>query len=356
MLQGFGAGININDAMNWINGKLVDSGYIGDADFSRIAAWGMDHVRISIRYDSLIKRPEEERLDDDNIRTLDHLVEQAINHHLNVILDLHVGPGYTHINANGQNGGNPFLEDKGLQDKFCNFWGCMAEHYKPFGERVMFELLNEVVEEPSSRWNNIAARAIAVIRRINAQQKILYGGIHYNSIHKLCELDVTEDPNIVYGFHFYEPILFTHQTDLIDYCIKYAAVYGKMSYPGLIPYLDEFIQKNPQYTRELERFVGSYLDKNLIYREMEPAAAFLNKHPNASLYCGEFGAIKHVDTVSKREWLRDVTGRMNELGIGHSCWAYTDTPDGWFAFVDWNTREPLDPQTMEICARMPRRR
>jgi len=42
-------------------------------------------------------------------------------------------------------------------------------------------------------------------------KKIIVGGVFWNSVHTLSQLDIPLDANIVYNFHFYEPFLFTHQ-------------------------------------------------------------------------------------------------------------------------------------------------
>lgn len=49
------------------------------------------------------------------------------------------------------------------------------------------------------------------IRRIARDTIIIYGGIQWNSVKTLKLLEKPQDKNILFTFHFYEPLLFTHQ-------------------------------------------------------------------------------------------------------------------------------------------------
>ena len=87
----------------------------------------------------------------------------------------------------------------------------MAKEYQNFGH-VAFELLNEVVEEENTdSWNGLIRDTVSAIRGIAKETPIIYGGIRWNSADTLKYLEVPQDNNIIFTFHFYEPLIFTHQ-------------------------------------------------------------------------------------------------------------------------------------------------
>ena len=78
----------------------------------------------------------------------------------------------------------------------------------------------------------MALRAVERIRRVTKETDLLIGGARYNSIMSVKDLILPPDEHIVYSFHCYEPILFTHQgaywvdgmpEDSVGYCNLQAA-------------------------------------------------------------------------------------------------------------------------------------
>ena len=77
---------------------------------------------------------------------------------------------------------------------------------------LCFELLNEVTEQSYSKaWNAIAKKCIERIRKIAPEIRILVGSYWNNHVAAVRDLDAPFDKNIVYNFHCYEPLIFTHQ-------------------------------------------------------------------------------------------------------------------------------------------------
>ncbi len=78
---------------------------------------------------------------------------------------------------------------------------------------MAFELLNEIVDPGVAlKWNALAKRAMETIRKYSKDAYILVGGINYNSVLSVPQLDPPMDDKIVYNFHCYDPQLFTHQS------------------------------------------------------------------------------------------------------------------------------------------------
>lgn len=106
-----------------------------------------------------------------------------------------------------------FFTNPALQARFISLWQEFAKRYGKDHDVVAFELLNEIVNaESAESWNRIAANAVAAIRSVAQKNYILIGGIHHNGADGVPLLDAPADSRIVYNFHCYEPIVFTHQT------------------------------------------------------------------------------------------------------------------------------------------------
>lgn len=88
----------------------------------------------------------------------------------------------------------------------------LAARYGKYSDFVAFDLLNEIVDpDVAEIWNALALRAVERIRRVTKETDLLIGGARYNSIMSVKDLILPPDEHIVYSFHCYEPILFTHQ-------------------------------------------------------------------------------------------------------------------------------------------------
>jgi endoglucanase len=76
---------------------------------------------------------------------------------------------------------------------------------------LAFELLTEIVLLDSLSWNQLAQQIITRIRGIESERVIIVGGNNYNAVNEVNNLRINPDPNILYTFHFYEPMVITHQ-------------------------------------------------------------------------------------------------------------------------------------------------
>ena len=105
-----------------------------------------------------------------------------------------------------------FFYDEAMQARFFKLWENIATRFGNEYERVAFELLNEVVlSEVYEAWNNVARKAIEHIRAIAPNTSIVFGGVNYNNVRSVALLGAPYDDKIVYNFHCYDPLIFTHQ-------------------------------------------------------------------------------------------------------------------------------------------------
>lgn len=185
---------------------------------------------------------------------------------------------------------------------------------------MAFELLNEIVKYScAASWNKIARRAIEVIRKHAPDISILVGGVFYNSVYGLAFLENPYDEHIIYNFHCYEPMLFTHQsahwhkTMPQDMVMEYPASYE--AYKEKTKVLDDMAN------RVFDEGITDTMGQPFFEALFSIAVEFAEKR-NAALYCGEYGVIQKAPTESIVNWYRDIHGAFERFGIGRAAWTY----------------------------------
>ena len=309
------AGVNLG---GWISQyrdprKEHFDSFITEADIELIAGWGMDHVRLPIDYMVLEDDDKPFEYKEEGFHYVDQCIKWCEKYKLNIILDLHRAPGYAFHSLSD----NQLFENEHMQQRYIRLWQAFANRYLSYGSNVVFELLNEIVEPNSDRWNQLSKLAVQGIRQIDKDRVIIIGGNNYNSVNTLHELDKLEDNKLVYNFHFYEPHIFTHQKASwepllkdIEFVIEYPS--GEDTYEA--------------YLAQKKAFINSYafdktVDKEWLRRFIQPALDFA-KERNVSLYCGEYGVIDHAPIESNIRWHRDFSDLLIEYGIGRAVWNY----------------------------------
>ncbi|MCL2772389.1 MAG: glycoside hydrolase family 5 protein [Oscillospiraceae bacterium] len=314
-------GVNLGGWLSQYNGKLkigdahFDS-FITEKDIEQIADWGLDHIRLPVDYMIFESDDRPGYYDETALGYIDRCIDWCKKRGLNLIIDLHHAPGFSfHTLAT-----NSLFTDEKMQQRMIDIWVNFAQRYINEGDNLSFELMNEIVEPDSTRWNALAAKIVAKIREVDKTRIILIGGNHYNAVSALKDIAIIPDDDyIVYNFHFYEPMLLTHQMASWN---KMNMDYGlKPLYPSVFPGVGEFIAKHPEYSY-LKEFDGLYVDIENLKKYLKPALEFRKNHPDKTLYCGEYGVIDVADPQSRRNWHRDFNDLMDEYNIGRAVWSY----------------------------------
>jgi len=290
---------------------------VQEKDVAQVASWGMDHVRLPFDYPILLDDSDLYKFSEEGFSYIDNCVRWCQKHGLSIILDLHHAPGYRFQDA----GHNKLLQDEGYKKAFVNLWATIAKRYASEREYVLFELLNEVVEQPPDPWNALCARTIQAIHAVTPKRVVILGGVQWNSIFELKNIAVLPDPYVEYTFHFYETNLFTHQfAEWADGCADYAT---EVKYPGgTFPGLKEFLDARPELDYLFRRMVGKTYDKKQVYEDLQPALDFIQSSGGHIPYCGEFGVYGMADAASRNNWLRDVISFFCQHKIGRALWTY----------------------------------
>lgn len=289
--------------------------FIVESDMDVIKNWGADHVRLPIDYNVL--QTEDGAFIESGFGYVDKCISWCKARGLNMVLDLHKTKGYVFDDETYCN----FFDDAGLQEQFISLWLEITRRYGQYHDMITFELLNEVTDmEFAEKWNGIAARTIAAIRELNKDVKIMIGGIYNSSIEGLFHLDRPVDPNMVYTFHCYSPMIFTHQR--ASWVSKIPSDFV-LHYPGKVAQFRNDSKKyfGDDFDSEFATLEEEDMNEVFFLKLMERAVALAEDY-DVPLYCGEYGVIDRVAPEEALAWYKDIHAALDKYQISRAAWSY----------------------------------
>ena len=298
-INGFHKGINFGGWLSqcdYSNDRL--NNFIKEEDFKKIASWGFDHVRIPVDYNVL--ENDNNGFREDGFSRINWALEMCHKYSLNVVIDLHKTAGFSFDNYGENESG--FFDSEQFQERFYRLWKEIARHYGQYPENVIFELLNEVTEKNYIyAWNKISNECIRRIRMIAPDTIILVGSYENNSASALTALTAPYDDKVVYNFHCYEPLKFTHQG----------------------AYWTDIINPEKRLTFDESNITPEFFEE-LFVSAIEKA-----KENNTLLYCGEYGVIDLVSPEDTVKWYKTINTVFEKYGISRCLWSYKEMDFGF---------------------------
>lgn len=291
--KGYKKGVNLG---GWLSQcchtKEHYDSFISEEDIKTIAAWNTDHVRLPVDYNLL--EDDSGNFKDDGFAYIDNAVNWCKSAGLNIIIDLHKTAGYSFDKGENESG---FFENSDLQERFMKLWEHIAERYAVSDGTIAFELLNEVTEQSySATWNRLIRSCIERIRKLAPNTFILVGGYWQNSPDAVPDLEAPFDDKVIYNFHCYDPMNFTHQG---AYWVDGMDTSFRMGFDKCDPPV------TPEY------FIGRFT------RAYEAA-----KKNGTVLYCGEYGVIENAEPQDVVKWFKAINSAFEKLDISRAAWSY----------------------------------
>lgn len=237
-----------------------------------------------------------------------------------MILDLHKTAGYVFDN---QEASKDFFERPELAERFINLWITLAKRFAKDKEMLVFELLNEIVNpNVYEQWNRLIEKTIDAIRAIDPEVRIMYGGVCFNSITSVKLLEPPKYENIIFTFHCYEPIIFTHRVHIGTKGMPWTIVYGiqekvRTYIDETKAHLEQMMVQNLGNMIELD----AECDKKFFFALFQEAVDIAERY-QIPLYCGEYGVIDRADPQSALHWYKDIREAFKDYGIGSAAWSY----------------------------------
>ena len=316
--EGYEKGVNLGGWLSQLVGTDDQhfSSFITEKDIAQIAEWGLDHVRLPIDCDVVFE--DMGRRVGPRMRHVDDCVSWCEKYGLRMVLDLHKTYGYMFDTAVVADP-DVFFEDEGLQEAFYRIWETLARRYGNKPERVAFELLNEVTNPAQAKkWNAIAAKCVQAVRKYTKNTYILIGGAMNNHVTSVPQLDPPADDHIVYNFHCYEPLAFTHQQ---AYWVDGMPSDFAIAYPASLAAYKEASERLFGWKQQITEADEKPIDETYFEEMFQPALQMAEKW-NTPLYCGEYGVIDRAGLEDTVNWLKDIHAVFDRCGIGRALWTY----------------------------------
>jgi endoglucanase len=290
------------------------------ADFKLIHELGFDHVRLSINPVPLLADEAKGTLKPDALARLADTVQQITANGLIVVLDIHPEDGWKHVVT---------LSEEGAGEFFL-FWTNFAHSFAATDpQKVYFEVLNEPEGVDAYRWAGVQARAIAAIRSQVPQHTIIATGASFGSIDGLLAIEPVRDENVIYSFHDYEPMAFTHQgaTWAGDALINLRNVPYPSSPEAVHPLM--YAQRDDTARSILAQYGHDRWTIDTMAKRIDLAVQWAAQR-HVPLWCGEFGVYKaFAPPADRARWISDMRTTLEKDGIGWDMWDY----QGSFALV-----------------------
>lgn len=295
--RGFYKGVNLGGWLSqcdYSEDRL--NNFITEPDFAEIASWGLDHVRIPIDYNIL--ENEDGGYKEEGFARIENALKLAEKYGLNAIVDLHKTAGFSFDFGEQESG---FFESEKYQERFYKLWEQIAKRFGDRPNKVAFELLNEVTDQQFIHvWNRVIHECIKRIRAYAPDTLILVGSYWNNSPEAVKDLEKPYDDKVIYNFHCYSPIEFTHQG---------------------APWVRE-IDQDARYRFEDLDISPAFFEK-LFAEAIEKA-----EKSGTTVYCGEYGVIDRVQPEDALKWFKVINSVFEKHGIARAAWSYKEMDFG----------------------------
>jgi aryl-phospho-beta-D-glucosidase BglC (GH1 family) len=277
------------------------------ADLEQIKLAGLRHIRIFVDPDWILQEGSS------GTTRLDQVVQTAVADGLGVILCMT---------------SSQYPPDDKATSLMVNLWGEAWEHLaRRYWELPASKLFFELANEPTmaaARWNTVQEEFWKRVRRYAPKHTILMTGTPNSTVWGLGDLSPTDDDDVVYTFHLYQPMVFTHQG--AEWDNRYTAI-RELVYPPKSDNLAVVKQHLPP--REAED-LSKYLESGAgaIQEELSVAEKWAYSR-HVHLVVTEFGVYRTAPPNSRAAWLSEARQGIEAAGFGWTIWEY----DGGFGIA-----------------------
>jgi endoglucanase len=296
-LRTLSRGVNLTTAMDQSPLARVD------ADLATIRRAGFRHIRIFVDPDRLADSAN--RRQAPYLRRLDAVVRSAIGDGLGVILCMAPREPWNDASP-------PSVERTWLQA-----WTVLSRHYAGTApDRLFFELANEPGFSDDDRWAPIQEALRRAVRAQAPARTLLLTASPTSTAAALTALAPSADGNVVYVFHLYQPMVFTHQGADWPGASEYQGFAG-LDYPPNAENIARVAAHGDPARLEQYAEIGA----QMMAREVDAVAAWAGAH-HVPVSVTEFGVFRRAPPASRAAWLGEARRRLEAASFGWTLWEY----------------------------------
>jgi endoglucanase len=280
-LKRLGRGVNFGNALEapregeW--GMTLEERF-----FDLVVQGGFDTIRLPVRWSAHAQPSAPYTIDEAFFARVDWAIDQATKRGLNIVVNMH---HYEEL----------MTAPDAHTERFVALWRQIAERYRSRPSSVLFELCNEPNGMSSGAWSKIFRAALAAVRESNPTRTVVVGGVDWNSVKGLLELELPEDDRyLIATFHYYLPFQFTHQGA-------------------------EWVNDSAGWLGT--NWKGSGSDKAYVTFDLDKVAEW-SREKKRPVWLGEFGAYSKADLQARARWTTWVARSAEKRGMAWAYWEF----------------------------------
>jgi endoglucanase len=175
---------------------------ITDDFFAAVNEGGFDSVRLPVRWSNHAAAEAPYTIDAAFMNRVESVVDRLLADGHYVVMDMH---HYHQFDGDPLDPQDFSVRSGVLELRFLTMWRQIAERFKDKSDHLLFEIYNEPHDRITYTWNDLAARALNVIRESNPTRIAVIGPVGWNHPYQLPSLRLPNDANLIVTVHSYGP-------------------------------------------------------------------------------------------------------------------------------------------------------
>ena len=318
----------------WTKGELPSLSKHNEKNFACLKNMGVNVIRLPIHFENLMEPYATGEIYDVILEKLDQVCDWAEKYQIYLVIDNHS------FNSEEEDNNPPTAQF--YKEHLEAVWPQLAQRYKNRSKYIIYEIINEPASKGdiAQKWVKIQQEIIDLIRTYDPYRDIVVTSAEFSSIDTLVKMKPYNDPNLIYTFHFYEPMIFTHQG--ATWVGEGMANVKDMPFPydrSRMPKLNKTAASDGwvQYEYGDYNKIGT---EKYINSRIKKAATWAKKN-NVRLWCGEMGAKIWINPQDRLAWINATRTALLENDIPYCCWGLDGT-DGFLKSDDDSMIFPYD--------------
>ncbi|MGD0566429.1 MAG: cellulase family glycosylhydrolase [Candidatus Goldiibacteriota bacterium] len=315
--------------------------FITEKDFKQVKLWGFNIVRLPVDYMLFEDDKKPYVYNEARLKYLDNCVDWAEKNDIWLMIDLHKAPGHSFA-LKERDSNDIWIKKSESRKRFIKIWEFLAARYALRGDKIMYELLNEPVAKKDSEWNSVATDGLNAIRKFDKKHWVVIESNRWGNVHTFKSLKKFNDKKIIYSFHFYEPIVITHQMAEWVGFVKNNIYKKLVDYPGRPADMKGIAEEVAKREKDFAIFFkkqDKYWSKKDLDKMVDIIVRFGKKH-RVPVLCGEFGCVAHAMPKTRENWTFDLISAFKKHRISYTYWNYKNMD---FGIVDYTKKYKDNP-------------